>query len=286
MVKRDHEHGPAHTVHIMDGYMYLNGCAAWSPGGILIFDLADPEYPVYKGEFAGNYVHDCFVRNDTIYGAGIYGQGINIIDATVKTAPTLVRNISYPGAGTHNTATTTDGGYVLSTDEIGSTAKTLKIWDLATDAMVAEYVGSPTAIVHNVFVKDSLAIMAYYSAGIRVVDISNPAARLRSKMIRTANDDYGYEGRGPSIPIFHRKDHHRGQGIRNVRRQRRPARHPLRRIQRLLFAYGDQPGWTDPTQKADGSPLEFQVYIYRGNTYIAEVDSGIKTFVDAGLNNH
>ncbi|MBI3195736.1 MAG: choice-of-anchor B family protein, partial [Ignavibacteriae bacterium] len=84
-----------HTLHIKDGYMYLNGCANWSPGGILIFSLADPINPLYKGEFAGNYIHDCFVRNDTIYGAAIYGVGIQIINSTSKTNPQLLHTISY-----------------------------------------------------------------------------------------------------------------------------------------------------------------------------------------------
>src|SRR5689334_22889915 len=66
----------SHTIHITDSTMYLNGCAGWGVGGIVIFSLADPVNPAYQGAYEGEYIHDCFVRNDTIYGAAINGQGV------------------------------------------------------------------------------------------------------------------------------------------------------------------------------------------------------------------
>ncbi|HSG27300.1 MAG TPA: choice-of-anchor B family protein, partial [Candidatus Krumholzibacterium sp.] len=115
----------SHTVHVKDGYLYLNGCANWSAGGIVIFSLADPENPAFRSAYNRTYIHDCFVRNDTIYAAAIYGVGLDIIDATVKTSPQYLYTITYPGAGTHNAATTADGRYALTTDEINPTPKTL-----------------------------------------------------------------------------------------------------------------------------------------------------------------
>ena len=93
----------AHSIHIKDGYMYLNGCAAWTPGGIVIFSLTDPENPVFQSVYDQRYIHDCFVRHDTIYAAAISQGGVDIIDATDKTNPTLLYRLYYSGAGTHNT---------------------------------------------------------------------------------------------------------------------------------------------------------------------------------------
>ncbi len=283
-----------HTVHIRDGYMYLNGCATWSPGGILVFDLADPENPSYQGEYAGAYIHDCFVRNDTIYGAAIYGEGIKVIDATDKTSPAELRTINYPGSGTHNTATTTDGRYVLSTDEIGSTPKTLKIWDLATDSMVAYYAGSATAIVHNVFVKDSLAIMSYYTAGIRVVDISDPAAPLQlgGYDTRPADESSSYTGAWSVYPFFPSGkivigDMGGGMFVvdMNVGAPRAPG---------AFTAYSDfsTPGsaelaWTDvPFTVAGDTVTDLEFRLYRNGVFIATVPAGTGSYTDTGLTLH
>ncbi len=284
----------AHSLHIRDGFMYLNGCANWSPGGVLIFDLADPENPSYKGEYAGVYIHDCFVRNDTIYGAGIYNQGIKIIDATTKTAPSLIHTINYTGSGTHNLATTNDGKYVLSTDEIGTTAKTLKIWDLATDVKVAEYAGSPTAIVHNVFVLGDLAIMSYYTAGMRVVDITNPASpvELGGYDTRPGSEAASYTGAWSVYPFFPSGkiiigDMGQGMYVVELNTNSPNPPNPFSAYSDYLTPTSVTLNWTDPTELGGGGPLtNFKLHIFRGSTYIAEVDSGVETYTDAGLTNH
>ncbi|MBI5216121.1 MAG: choice-of-anchor B family protein [Ignavibacteriae bacterium] len=286
-----------HTLHIKDGYMYLNGCANWSPGGILIFSLADPLNPAYQGEFAGNYIHDCFVRNDTIYGAAIYGVGVQIINATNKTSPQLLHTISYDDAGTHNTTTTSDGRYVLSTDEIGRTAKTLKIWDMQnppTFTKVAEYVGSPTAIVHNVFVKDNLAIMSYYTAGVKVVDITNPASPVEVGGYDTypSNDNANYDGAWSTYPYFPSGKIIVGDmssGLYVVDVNLNGPKTP-----ESFTAYSDyqtpnsvQLTWNDPTETNSGDPLtNYEMHLYRNTTLIAVVDSGIEHYTDNSLTLH
>jgi len=170
----------AHSLEIFDGYMYLNGCQGWSPGGVVIFSLANPIAPVFQGTYMQRYIHDCYVRNDTLYGAAIYsGGGIDIVNVQNKSNPQLIGRITYSGSGTHNVWTTADRHYVISTDEIGSTAKTLKFWDLTTFPPapvnpVATYTINPADIEHNVVVRGNYAYVAWYTAGIVVVDISDP----------------------------------------------------------------------------------------------------------------
>ncbi|HEX9828906.1 MAG TPA: choice-of-anchor B family protein [Bacteroidota bacterium] len=165
----------AHTVSVENNYLYLNG---GNFSGIRILDLTDPENPVKAGVYVGPYIHDSYIRNDTIYASAINnGGGVDIIDARDKTNPQRIKLIQYVGSGTHNAWTTEDGKYLLTTDEIGTTDKSLKIWDirdLQNPVMISEVL-SPTAIVHNVFVKGNLAYVAWYNDGIKVIDISDPA---------------------------------------------------------------------------------------------------------------
>ncbi len=167
-----------HSISIHDGFMYLNGSATWSPGGVLIFSLGNPEQPSYVGEFSPEYIHDSFVRHDTLFASDIYSPGgLYIVDISNKALPSQIVEITYPGAGTHNAWATEDGRYVLTTDEIGSTPKTLKVWDiqnLPIYGKVADFTVDPTATVHNVHIKGRYAYVAWYAAGVHVVDISNP----------------------------------------------------------------------------------------------------------------
>jgi choice-of-anchor B domain-containing protein len=165
-----------HTIGESDGYLYLNGGNATPVGGTAIVSVRTPEQPELVGAFNGHYVHDTYARGDRLYAAGIYGQGLTILNIANKQAPTVLKTITYPGAGTHNAWTTDDGAYVLTTDEIGFTPKTLKIWDVRdvqNTSQVAEWNPRPAETIHNVCVKGDFAYVAYYKAGFLVADISN-----------------------------------------------------------------------------------------------------------------
>lgn len=199
----------AHTIEIFDGYMYLNGCANWSPGGIVIFNLNNPLAPGFEGVYTQRYIHDSYVRNDTIFAAAINaGGGIDIIDARVRSNPSVIARITYTGSGTHNTWLTKDRRYVISTDEIGTTPKNLKFWDLATlptppSSPAAVYAYSPTDVVHNVTVRGNYAHVAWYTTGYIVVDVSNPLALQTAGWYDTYPGSSGsYNGVWAAYPFF------------------------------------------------------------------------------------
>lgn len=169
-----------HTVSIEGKYLYING-ARYGNGGIIVLDLTDPVNPVFVGSFQGEYVHDCYVKNDTIYAAAIYGLGLDILDATNKANIKRINLVHYPFAGTHNTDVSPDGKYVFTTDEINGDPNLMgnivRVWD-KTDIknlkLVGTYVAKPKTIAHNIHVKGKYAYVAHYTEGIRVVDIQNP----------------------------------------------------------------------------------------------------------------
>jgi choice-of-anchor B domain-containing protein len=171
----------SHTITISDGFMYLNGCASWSPGGIVIFDLhTDPTNPTFVGTYEPEYIHDSYVLRDTIYGSAVYsGGGIHIANARNKASIQEIGKITYTGSGTHNAWVTKDRGFVISTDEIGSTPKTLKFWDISNlptipTTVTTTYTPSPSDIVHNITIRGDYAYVAWYTLGAVVVNISDP----------------------------------------------------------------------------------------------------------------
>ena len=190
-----------HTISQSGPYLYVNGASIGQ--GITIYDLTiDPETPVKRGAFNNDYVHDCRVFNDTIYSANIYAGKVSIINAVNKNSLNLVTSFSnLPGSGPHNTAITPDRKYILVTDEIGTAPFRLKLWnieDLGNITFVSNWqpTGITTSIVHNVEVYGNYALIGHYSAGIRLVDISNPAVPSEVAWYDTypSDNNQSYEG--------------------------------------------------------------------------------------------
>ena len=169
-----------HSISQFDHYLYLNGGNSASSGGITILDVIDPVNPVKLGQWTDLYVHDCRVVNDTIYAANINDERVSIINATNKSAPSTVRTfVNLPGSGPHNTALSKDRKRLFVTDEIGTAPYRLKVWNIEDKGNIT-YVTNwqptniTTSIVHNIETYGDIAVIAHYSAGIRIVDISNP----------------------------------------------------------------------------------------------------------------
>jgi choice-of-anchor B domain-containing protein len=165
----------AHSLGIYEGYAYING-SKYHQGasGMRILDLADPEHPVEVGVFTGRYVHDGYVRQNIGYLCAI-GSGLSIVDLSDKQHPTEISFTTYLGAYTHNAWTTTDGTILYTTDETASGH--LRIWDVTNPYepyQGGEWSGHPTTSIHNVVVRGDSAYVAYYTEGLKVLDISNP----------------------------------------------------------------------------------------------------------------
>lgn len=203
----------AHSISIHDGFMYLNGCATWgttsSQRGTVIFDLrTTPTSPQFVGEYSPNYFHDVYVLRDTLYGSSIYsGGGLYIADVRNKASIQPIGKISYTGSGTHNAWVTRDRQYVITTDEIGSSGYTLKFWFIGNlptipTAATATYTSSPGEIEHNITIRGDYAYVAWYTAGVRVVNISNPAMPTNAGGYDTSPFTTSYHGIWGIYPYF------------------------------------------------------------------------------------
>lgn len=189
-------HTSTHSISQSGPYLYLNGCNASFGNGVTVLDLTvNPETPVKRGGYNVDYVHDCRIVNDTIYAANVYISKVSIINATNKNTLTGVTSfINMANSGPHNTAVTDDRKYLLVTDEVGNLPRALKIWniqDLGNITYVTNWqpTGITGTVIHNVEIYGKNALIAHYTAGVRLVDISNPAVPTETAYYDTYPSD-------------------------------------------------------------------------------------------------
>ncbi len=191
-----------HTISQSGPYLYMNG-GDYANQGVFILDLTlDPTMPVKRGEWETEYIHDCRVVNDTIWGAGIFDGNIYVIDAVNKDTLISINNwLNVPQPGPHNTALSSDGNFLFVTDEIGGNPRVLKVWnveDVMNPIQVATWqpTSITTSIVHNIEIYDKTAVIAHYTSGVRVLDITDPEVPAEIAWYDTypADNGFTYDG--------------------------------------------------------------------------------------------
>lgn len=161
-----------------------------STAGVMIFSLEDPENPKPIRTIVGE-AHDMFARGNRLYVSNQFKSALTIWDITnvATQAPVKIGVIDFntvsPAQGepaksiSHNAWPSDDNKYLFTTEETaGTTVKAFDISDISLSKppkLVGKYIGVRGIIVHNVYVKGNLLYVAHYTAGIRVVDISDPA---------------------------------------------------------------------------------------------------------------
>ncbi len=168
----------AHTCFVDEnGFAYIFG-ANRGNGGTIILDVhTNPMNPIEVGEFDTWYIHDGFVRNDTLYAGHIYDGFYSLIDVTSKANPILLGTQTTPSSFTHNIWPSTNGQFVFTTDEVSGSFIT--VYDISNPSNMIEVdrtQHSPGAgvIPHNTHVMGDYLITSYYSDGIVIHDITHP----------------------------------------------------------------------------------------------------------------
>ena len=169
----------AHNVYADDsGYVYIAG-ANRGNGGIIILDVkADPMDPVEVGIFDDWYSHDAYVQNDTGYFSHVSDGFFSIVDLTDKTAPVLINTFGTIDGVTHNAWASMDGNYLFTTDETpDGYIASYDITDPLSISLLDQVQSSPGSniIPHNAHVLGNYLITSYYTDGVVVHDISDPA---------------------------------------------------------------------------------------------------------------
>lgn len=191
--------GSAHNIVINEtsGFAYAVGAMTLDDsifsynGGPHFVNIQNPTNPVAAGGYADDaYSHDAQVVTyngpDTEHVGKelLLGSNTNevvIIDISDKNNPIQLSTIAYTDIGyTHQGWFTEDQRYFLLGDELdelndGFNSRTIvfDMSDLDNPSVKMTYTGPTRAIDHNGYTKGNAFFLANYTAGIRVLDISN-----------------------------------------------------------------------------------------------------------------
>ena len=171
----------------------------------------------------GTYSHDAQVVTyngpDTDYtGREIYigsnEDEVIIADITDKSNPISISTVSYSNIGyTHQGWFTEDMNYFILGDEAdeqntgGNTrAIVFDFTDLDNPSFHMNYFGPTSAIDHNGYVKGNLFFQANYSAGVRMIDITNIASGTMTEVgffdTNPDNNNTSFDGAWNVYPYF------------------------------------------------------------------------------------
>lgn len=159
--------------------------------GIVAFEVTHPAAPTFftsiirQNVSTGASIQDIRVQDARLYAAWRVGFAVYDLAAF----PSLVPNyyappqppiravMRYAGAATTTAAPTPSGDYVLTTDDVSSGR--VRVWDVRVPTAVAQvsaFGGSSATIARHVAVHGNLAWVAHQQDGLRVFDLTNPAA--------------------------------------------------------------------------------------------------------------
>lgn len=197
----------AHTLYVDEvGRCYVFGSNVGN-GGVQIFDVAtDPLNPTKIGEFDNWYVHDGFVRGDTMYLAHIYEGFFSLVDISDVTNPVILGTKNTYNNFTHNIWPSDDGQFVYTTDEVSGAF--IGAHDISDPTNIIEVdrvkrSENMNGIPHNTHFVGNFIATSYYSEGVTIHDATYPY-----NLIEVGNfDTYpgqtsGYEGCWGAYPFL------------------------------------------------------------------------------------
>ncbi|MEX2213887.1 MAG: choice-of-anchor B family protein, partial [Phycisphaeraceae bacterium] len=177
----DGGHNNVHNSFIDGDYVYT---ADSRTANVHVFDVSNPASPTYVRTLTSptGPVHDITVLDGKLYMSVIFGSGqTHVFDiSNVATAAPMLGTVPTT-TNSHSNWVTDDGNILVSAQE--ATDGSVTIWDISNLAspqllatMTAGSLGISAFSPHNPMIAGDLLYVAWYQAGVQVIDISNPAS--------------------------------------------------------------------------------------------------------------
>ena len=175
-----------HTITIDQNKMYVGGVtysASLGASAMDVYSLATPTAPLLLRKVTQDipsisYVHDMYVRNDTVYASCGY-QGLQVLKFNANN--TFSQLGSYTGyAGSvynHASMLTQNGKYLFFCDEVPTAQpmKFINVQNLSNIQPVQTFNPHPNTTPHNPYlIGNNKAIISCYQDGLYIYDISSP----------------------------------------------------------------------------------------------------------------
>ncbi|MFK8162037.1 MAG: choice-of-anchor B family protein [Lewinella sp.] len=184
--------------------------------GYFAYSLADPTAPELIATVDlidnGQYMHDGYVINDTLYG-NCERRGLYVYDVSDVTAPVELGVLdNYMESGyNHSSWRSANGKYLAMCDETNDTGVKIVNVEDPMDMEVASLFRSTllapnlASIAHNPFyLGDSLVVLSYYGDGVQVWDVRDPTTPQRLAYYDTSPGSTSYNdgawGAYPFLP--------------------------------------------------------------------------------------
>ncbi len=177
-----------HTIWIDKDKMYIGAMINKDSlpfSSMAVFSLANPEAPVLLRKLQQDfplitYVHDMYVRNDTIYASAAW-QGLYVLkfDTVTNTFSQLGSYTNYQGHGfNHSSFLTPDGKHLIFCDEVpeGLPIHYVDVQNPGNIQPVKDWHPLALTTPHNPYIKGNFAVVSCYQDGLHIYDLSNPAA--------------------------------------------------------------------------------------------------------------
>ena len=190
------------SIDTATGYAYI---VKQDYTGFRVVNLADPENPEDVITVSVPLsLNDVYARNDTVYVGEYFSGSFSIFDLSDKENPQLLARVDVPNPGkVHNIWPTDDGTHIMTTEETAD--KTVKMWnieDMENIELVGEYLGV-NSLAHNTHIMGDFAYISHFTAGVTVVDISDPTNLIEVAQYDTypLNDNPNYRGCWGAYPF-------------------------------------------------------------------------------------
>lgn len=199
----------AHNIFIDEnGVAYLLGSNISNQGAFIIdVNTSNRFAPEYLGLYDDQYVHDAFVRGDTLYTAEISNGTFSVVDISDKSQALVLARQTTSRAFTHNCWLSDDGNYLATTDEKpGAFVDMYDVSDLNNIRLLDMYQSSPgdSVIPHNTFFRGDYLFTSYYRDGLTLVDatLKNNLVEVGNYDTSPFNSDIGFEGNWGVYPYL------------------------------------------------------------------------------------
>jgi choice-of-anchor B domain-containing protein len=220
------EFGNAHNIVINEetAFAYAVGTSTCGQG-LHMIDISSPTDPTFAGCYSDDgYTHDaqcvvfrgpshrfhhgselCFNSNE---------DTLTIVDVTNKAAPVQLARLPYAGTGyTHQGWLTEDHRYFLIDDELDernfghpTRTRVFDVSDPSAPSLVGEFDSAAAAIDHNLYVDGDYVYQANYRAGLRILEIVDPAQAVLTEEayfdIYPDSDSAQFNGAWSVYPYF------------------------------------------------------------------------------------